>query len=73
MLAIRVIDQESVTGLDYGTIYSSCPPQLFLRSAAEDWLFKLNNAKSWPNGSPGYRIVEIDGSEPVNILTGELT
>jgi len=75
MLAVRVVNRESVDGLDYGTIYNSCPPQFFLRSAADEWCFKLNlnAAKSWPQGNPGYRIMEIDGSEPVDVLTGKPT
>lgn len=71
MLAVRVIDTDVVAGLDYGTIYSSCPTQFYRRESALDWYSKLGSAKSWPNGNPGYRIVEIDGNIPVDIVTGK--
>lgn len=75
MVAVRVVDVAAVSGKDHGTIYSSCPSQFFasdgMSAGAEHWCDKLNQADTWPNGNPGYRIVEIDGSESVDVLTGE--
>lgn len=73
MLAVRVVNREVVTGLDYGTVYSSCPTQFFLGNSAVDWCVRLDTATTWPKGNPRYEVVEIDGSVPVDVVTGKPT
>lgn len=70
MVSVRVRNLEAVAGLDYNTIYSGCPTEFCGSIAAEDWCIKLDCANTWPKGNPRYQIVEIDGSIPVDVITG---
>ena len=71
MIAVRVCNTAAVAGMDYNTIYSGCPTEFTGREIAEDWFMKLDCAPTWPKGNPRYRIVEIDGSIPVDVITGK--
>lgn len=73
MLSVTVRDTDAVAGMDYNTIYSGCPTEFFSREHAEDWFVKLDCANTWPKGNPRYRIIEIDGNIPVDVLTGRPT
>jgi hypothetical protein len=69
MVAVRVRRPAIVDGLDYFTVYGSCPPQFFSHTQAAEWAWRLNGAPA-SRKRLSYKVVEIDGSPEVDRMTG---
>ena len=57
---VRVIDFDSVAHMDYLSVYGDCPEVFTDRAEAEVWAEELNNSGEWPDGNPGYEVVEVE-------------
>ena len=57
--AVQVINQAGLEAADYRTVYGDCPEQFSDRSEAQGWADKLSASGNWPQGNPGYEVIEI--------------
>lgn len=61
MYAVRVIQTEGLEAADYSTVYGACPEEFSDRSKAQEWADRLSASGNWPQGNPGYEVVETVG------------
>jgi hypothetical protein len=58
--AVRVINTQGLEAADYTTVYGDCPEVFADYAEAEAWAERLNNSGNWPEGNPGYEVIELD-------------
>lgn len=56
---VRAINIEGIENMDYLSVYGDCPESFTDRKDAEAWADKLNESDDWPEGNPGYEVVEV--------------
>lgn len=59
MYAVKVINTAGLEGADYSTVYGTCPESFSDRAEAQKWADKLSQSGSWPQGNPGYEVVDL--------------
>lgn len=44
---------------DYQSLYGDCPESFTDRAEAQKWATELSTSGEWPQGNPGYHVVEL--------------
>lgn len=57
MYAVRVIGETGAQ--DYQSVYGDCPESFAAYGEAQAWADKLSASGNWPQGNPGYEVVEL--------------
>lgn len=59
MFKVQVKNATGLENLSYDDVYGECPESIATLKEAEEWAYYLSHNGTWPEGNPGYEVVEI--------------